>query len=161
MGERVKVGRQAPRCFPGLFSAYAALAAAAVLLPVPVAGQTPEREPPSGEASGSVLGYEREQFEYSGRGWRNPFRPLTTVRGQGPRFEDLEVAGIVFNPQVGSVAVIADRLSKRRFRLREGDRVGTARVVEIRPDEVVFAISTFGAHRQAVLRVKKEREQEE
>ena len=70
-------------------------------------------------------------------------------------------AGIVFNPEVGSVAVIADRLSKRRFRLREGDRVGTARVVEIRPDEVVFAISTFGAHRQAVLRGKKEREQEE
>jgi hypothetical protein len=161
MGERVKVGRQAPRCFPGLFSAYAALAAAAVLLPAPAAGQTPVGEPPSGEASGSVLGYEREQFEYSGRGWRNPFRPLTTVRGQGPRFEDLEVAGIVFNPQVGSVAVIADRLSKRRFRLREGERVGTARVVEIRPDEVVFAISTFGASRQAVLRVKKEREQEE
>ena len=76
-------------------------------------------------------------------------------------FEDLEVAGIVFNSEVGSVAVIADRMSERRFRLREGERVGTARVVEIRPDEVVFAISTFGANRQAVLRVKKEREQEE
>ncbi len=161
MGERVKEGRPAPRCFPRLFSAYAALTAAAVLLPVPAAGQTPQGEPPGGEASGSVLGYEREQFEYSGRGRRNPFRPLTTVRGQGPRFEDLEVAGIVFNPDVGSVAVIADRMSERRFRLREGERVGTARVVEIRPDEVVFAISTFGASRQAVLRVKKEREQEE
>jgi len=108
-----------------------------------------------------VLGYERDQFEYSGRGRRNPFRPLTTVGRQGPRFEDLEVAGIVFNPEVGSVAVIADRMSERRFRLREGERVGTARVVEIRPGEVVFAISTFGANRQAVLRVKKEREQEE
>ena len=108
-----------------------------------------------------MLGYEREQFEYSGRGRRNPFRPLTAVNRQGPRFEDLEVAGIVFNPEVGSVAVIADRMSERRFRLREGERVGTARVVEIRPDEVVFAISTFGANRQAVLRVKKEREQEE
>jgi len=108
-----------------------------------------------------VLGYEREQFEYSGRGQRNPFRPLTTVKGQGPRFEDLEVAGIVFNPEIGSVAVIADRMSERRFRLREGERVGTARVVEIRPDEVVFVITTFGANRQAVLRVKKEREQQE
>ncbi len=155
----MKVGRQAPRCFPRLF--FAALAAAAVLLPVPAAGQTPQGEPPGGEASGSVLGYERERFEYSGRGRRNPFRPLTTVEGQGPRFEDLELAGIVFNPEVGSVAVIADRRSERRFRLREGERVGTARVVEIRPDEVVFAISTFGADRQAVLRVKKEREQEE
>ncbi len=161
MGERVKVGRQAPRRFPKLFSAYAALAAAAVLLPLPAAGQTPEGEAPSGEASGSVLGYEREQFEYPGRGQRNPFRPLTTMDGQGPRFEDLEVAGIVFNPEVGSVAVIADRRSERRFRLREGERVGTARVVEIRPDEVVFVISTFGANRQAVLRVKKEREQQE
>ncbi len=157
----MKVGRQAPRCFPRLFLVYAALTAAAVLLPVPAAGQTPEGEPPGGEASGSVLGYEREQFEYSGRGRSNPVRPLTTVQGQGPRFEDLEVAGIVFSPEAGSVAVIADRMSKRRFRLREGERVGTARVVEIRPDEVVFAISVFGASRQAVLRVKKEREQEE
>ncbi len=155
------MGRQAPRCFPRPFTAYAALAAAAVLLPLPAAGQTPEGEPPSGEASGSALGYEREQFEYSGRGRRDPFRPLTAMARQGPRFEDLEVAGILFNPEVGSVAVIADRMSKRRFRLREGERVGTARVVEIRPDEVVFAVSTFGAHRQAVLRVKKEREQEE
>jgi len=161
MGERAKVGRQASRCFPRFFGAYSVLAAAAVLLPVPAAGQTPEGERASGEASSSVLGYEREQFEYSGRGQRNPFRPLTTVRGQGPRFEDLEVAGIVFNPEVGSVAVIADRMSERRFRLREGERVGTARVVEIRPDEVVFVITTFGANRQAVLRVKKEREQQE
>ena len=81
MGERVKVGRQAPRRFPKLSSAYAALAAAAVLLPVPAVGQTPEGEPSGGETSGSVLGYEREQFEYSGRGQRNPFRPLTTVKG--------------------------------------------------------------------------------
>jgi len=155
------VGRQASGRFPKVFSAYAALAAAAVLLPVPAAGQTPEGEPSSGEASSSVLGYEREQFEYSGRGRRNPFRPLTTVDRQGPRFEDLELAGILFNPEVGSVAVVADRMSERRFRLREGERVGTARVVEIRPDEVIFAISTFAANRQAVLRVKKEREQEE
>ncbi len=161
MGERVKVGRQAPRRFPRLLAAYAALAAAAVLLPVPAVGQTPEGEPSGGETSGSVLGYEREQFEYFGRGRSNPFRPLTTVDTQGPRFEDLEVAGIVFNSEVGSVAVIADRMSERRFRLREGERVGTARVVEIRPDEVLFAISTFGTIRQAVLRVKKEREQEE
>ena len=109
------------------------------------------------EVSDSILGYEREQFDYPGRGRRDPFRPLTTFNASGPRFEDLEVTGIVFSPEVGSIAVIADRTTEKRFRLREGERVGTARVIEIRPGEVVFGISTFGVSRQAILRVKKER----
>jgi hypothetical protein len=67
----------------------------------------------------------------------------------------------VFSPEVGSVVVIADRTNQRRYRLREGERVGTARVLEIRVDEVVFGITTFGVSRQAILRAKKERGQGE
>ncbi len=114
-----------------------------------------------GVMSDSILGYEREEFDYRGRGRRDPFRPLTTFNASGPRFEDLEVTGIVFSPEVGSIAVIADRNTEKRYRLREGEGVGTARVVEIRVDEVVFGISTFGVSRQAILRVKKERGQGE
>ncbi len=114
-----------------------------------------------GEVSDSILGYEREVFDYPGRGRRDPFRPLTTFNASGPRFEDLEVTGIVFSPEIGSIAVLADRNTEKRYRLRVGERVGTARVVEIRQDEVVFGISTFGVSRQAILRVKKERGQGE
>jgi hypothetical protein len=90
-----------------------------------------------------------------------PFRPLTAFNTGGPRFEDLELTGIVYNRDVGSVVVVADRTNSRRYRLREGERVGTARVLEIRPGEVVFAITTFGVSRQAILRAKKERGQGE
>ena len=139
---------------------FSTLVVAALLVPGSIAGQ-PAQEQPSGEVSDSLLGYEREVFIYSSRGRRNPFRPLTTFNAAGPRFEDLEVAGIVFSPAVGSVVVVADRTTERRYRLREGERVGNARVVEIRPDEVVFGITTFGVSRQAILRVKKQRGQGE
>ncbi len=131
------------------------------LLAIPRSGSGQPVQDPLEQVSDSILGYEREAFDYPGRGRRDPFRPLTAFTQSGPRFEDLEVAGIVFSPQVGSVAVIADRATERRYRLREGERVGTARVLEIRQGEVVFGISTFGVVRQAVLRVKKERGQGE
>ena len=131
-----------------------------LLLPASAAGQGSER-PLRGQVSDSILGYEREVFEYPSDGRRNPFRPLTAFHTGGPRFEDLELTGIVYSPEVGSVVVVADRTNERRYRLREGERVGTARVVEIRPDEVVFGITTFGVSRQAILRAKKERGQGE
>ena len=131
-----------------------------LFLPGSVPGQS-SQDPLRGEVSDSILGYEREVFEYSGGGRRNPFRPLTSFNAGGPRFEDLVLTGIVYSPEAGSVAVVADRTNERRYRLREGERVGTARVLEIRPDEVVFGITTFGVSRQAILRAKKERGQGE
>ncbi len=135
-----------------------------VALPLFLPGSAPgqsSQDPLRGEVSDSILGYEREVFEYSGGGRRNPFRPLTSFNAGGPRFEDLVLTGIVYSPEAGSVAVVADRTNERRYRLREGERVGTARVLEIRPDEVVFGITTFGVSRQAILRAKKERGQGE
>lgn len=143
-----------------LFSAASALVALLLLLPGSAAGQG-SQDSPSGAVSDSILGYERELFEYRSAGRRDPFRPLTAFNTGGARFQDLEVTGIVYSPDVGSVVVVADRTNEQRYRLREGERVGTARVLEIRPDEVVFVITTFGVNRQAILRVKKERGQGE
>ena len=131
-----------------------------LFLPGSAPGQS-SQDPLSGEVSDSILGFEREVFEYSAGGRRNPFRPLTAFNTGGPRFEDLVLTGIVYSRDVGSIVVVADRTSERRYRLREGERVGTARVLEIRPDEVVFGITTFGVSRQATLRAKKERGQGE
>ena len=135
-------------------------AALPLFLPGSAPGQS-SQDPLSGEVSDSILGFEREVFEYSAGGRRNPFRPLTAFNTGGPRFEDLVLAGIVYSRDVGSIVVVADRTNERRYRLREGERVGTARVLEIRPDEVVFGITTFGVSRQAILRAKKERGQGE
>jgi hypothetical protein len=131
-----------------------------LFLPGSALGQS-SQDPLRGDVSDSILGYEREVFEYCGGGRRNPFRPLTAFNTGGPRFEDLVLTGIVYSQEAGSVVVVADRTNERRYRLREGERVGTARVLEIRPDEVVFGITTFGVSRQAILRAKKERGQGE
>ncbi|MFQ5689652.1 MAG: hypothetical protein ACE5HQ_05215 [Gemmatimonadota bacterium] len=107
----------------------------------------------------STAGYEREMFTYPGQGRRDPFRPLTAGERIGPRFEDLQLNGVLYSPAVGSVATLTDQKTGKRYRAREGDSLGEIRVVEIRRDSVVFLITSFGINRREVLRVKKDKEQ--
>lgn len=104
--------------------------------------------------------YEREVFDYPSMGRRNPFRPLNAGERIGPQFEDLQLNGVLYAPETGSVAALTDQKSGKRYRAREGDRLGEIRVVQIRPDEVVFLITSYGINRREVLRVKKEEGQE-
>ena len=99
----------------------------------------------------------REKFVYpEGPDRRDPFAPLTAGEEIGPRFADLELSGLIFAPDVGSVAVLTDRTTKRRYRVREGDWLGDARVDRIRVDEVAFTVAGFGLSRTEVLRVARE-----
>lgn len=112
-------------------------------------------------AADSLPVYEREVFGYPTANRRNPFQPIQTGEegGSGPRFEDLTLSGIIYNPSLGSVVVLVDTNLQKRYRLREGDRVGQTRVVDIRPNEVEFSISgATGGARREVLRVKQEQE---
>lgn len=104
--------------------------------------------------------YEREVFDYPSIGRRNPFRPLNAGERIGPQFEDLQLNGVLYAPETGSVATLTDQKSGKRYRAREGDRLGEIRVVQIRPEEVVFVITSYGINRREVLRVKKEEGQE-
>ena len=123
-----------------------ALAAVFRAGPLEVAGQT--RPPPV---------YEREAFTYPAFDRRDPFQPLHLDTQTGPRFGDLTLAGVLYNPQLGSVAILTDRSTGRRYRARERDIIGTARVVRIRMEEVDFVITSFGVSRQETLRARRER----
>lgn len=103
-------------------------------------------------AGGTVL--EREVFRYRPEGRRDPFEPLAAGTDLGPRFEDLELAGIVFSPETGSIAIMVDRATRRRYRVWEGDVVGGAKLVRVRPAEVDFVVTAFGVSRQETLRLK-------
>jgi len=106
-------------------------------------------------AADSVPTYRREVFHFpSGR--KSPFEPVRAGEDLGPRFEDLTLSGVVYNQSLGSVAVLVDRTTGKRYRVHEGERVGQARVARIRPDEVSFVVSGFGQSRTEVLRVKKQ-----
>jgi hypothetical protein len=98
---------------------------------------------------------EREVFEYPAAGRRDPFEPLEAGSELGPRFEDLELSGIIYSPEAGSIVVLVDRNTLRRYRVWEGDAIGGATLMRVTPDEAVFTVTVFGVTRQETLRVKR------
>ena len=133
------------------------LAALAVLLLAAPGLRAQEGEPDDTapvEQAQTAPRLERESFSYSGAGRRDPFKALQAGDELGPRFEDLELAGIIFSPQAGSVIVLVDRSTQRRYRVWEGDIVGGATLLDVTPDEAVFRVTVFGVSRQETLRLK-------
>lgn len=104
--------------------------------------------------------YRRERYVYPTSNRRNPFVSLLDLDDAGPQFEDLDLVGIIFGGSAGSVAALIDRSNDKRYRVRRGDNVGSARVVEIRPDAVVFRVSQFGVTRSETLRIRREEEEQ-
>lgn len=103
--------------------------------------------------------YRRETFSYPQRA-RNPFEPVNGGVQEGPRFQNLVLAGIIYSPSVGSVAVLVDRSTGQRFRVREGERIGQATVLNIRRSDVQFSVAGATQSRQETLQVEKRNEEE-
>lgn len=103
--------------------------------------------------------YRREVFEYPTGGRADPFRPLELGQGVGPRFENLVLGGIIHAPEIGSVVILRDRTTGSRHRVRDGERIGNAQVVEIRPDVVVFSVRGATGPRREILPAESEREE--
>jgi Tfp pilus assembly protein PilP len=115
--------------------------------------QEVERALPS--AAEVTLVYEREVYLYRPGGRRDPFRPLTDDDEMGPRFERLSLQGIIYSTGRGaSVALMGDGTG-RVHRVRQGDVLGNARVVEIGPARVVMAVEVFGTTRQEILELQR------
>lgn len=101
------------------------------------------------------LVYDREIFSYRAAGRRDPFRPLTDDDELGPRFEQLALQAIIYSTGADrSVALLGDGTG-RVYRVRVGDVLGNARVVEIGPMRVVMAVETFGTVRQEMLELQR------
>lgn len=131
------------------------LALLAIGLSSPLGAQT--QEPSEREQQEITLVYEREVYTYSGENRRDPFRPLTGENEMGPRFEALSLRGIIYSTGQGrSVALIADA-DGRIYRVRVGDMVGNARVIEIGSARVVMAVDNFGTIRQEILELSTTR----
>lgn len=114
-----------------------------------------QRTPDQGFHEAKLI-FEREIFTYPSYPRRSPFHPLTEVAERGPRFEDLLLLGIIFSRDLGgSVALLGIRstqdsgISTRR--IREGQRLGAIRVVEIREREVEVQVEDFGVARTRIL----------
>jgi hypothetical protein len=99
----------------------------------------------------------RETFAYSGS-IRDPFNSLLSMAKAGPEVADLQLVGIYQNMRnpSGSVAVFREKEGGKRHKLRAGDQLGRARVLQIRERDVVFTIEDFGFERQETLSLRKQ-----
>jgi hypothetical protein len=124
----------------------------------PLSAQAPApAAPPAAPVAEPVLVFDREVFNYEGSARRDPFSSLIGKAGLGPRFEDLAIKGIILSgPQ--SVVLLTDASAKKVYRVRRGDVVGNARVVEIAANHVIFAVENFGQYRQEILELKRKPE---
>jgi hypothetical protein len=120
-------------------------------LPLGAATASAQSTAPPRAAPVVELEYEREVFRYPVAGRRDPFSALSRRGDLGPRFEELTLHGIIFSAGGGrSVAVVADG-SGKRHRVRRGDVIGDAQVLDIGPARVIFSVENFGIQRQEML----------
>jgi hypothetical protein len=99
----------------------------------------------------------RETFAYGG-GPRDPFASLLNSTTSGPEIGSLELVGVYQNlrDSDNSVVVLRDKTTTKRYKLRVGDQVGRAKLVQIRPRDAVFTIRDFGFERQETLSLRKQ-----
>ncbi|MGH7506254.1 MAG: hypothetical protein ACRELX_11410 [Longimicrobiales bacterium] len=128
------------------------IATAALLCAAPAAAQRPAAAD-TGNAAEPQLVFDREVFNYPAGGRRDPFQPLTASE-DGPLFEELTLRMIVFARDPRESLVLVQDISEKIHRLRRGDRVGNATVVDIGRTRVLFSVNEFGVYRQGVLDLK-------
>jgi len=147
-----------------------ALAALLALLAAPAAAQAPARPVAAAPAAAPAAAtlpagevYRREVFRYQRGGRPDPFQPLLTAAELGFRVEDLRLSAIIYSPGGNrSVAVFATGDSARRYRLRQGQRMGTMTVLRILPNRVDVRVDEFGgSHLQSIPLVRRERIQQQ
>lgn len=98
----------------------------------------------------------RETFAYGG-GTRDPFSSLINSNKDGPELADLDLVAVyqdLRNPS-NSVVVLREKVSTKRHKMRVGDQLSRARLVQIRPRDAVFMIQDFGFERQETLSLRK------
>ncbi len=99
----------------------------------------------------------RETFAYSG-GARDPFVSLLNTSAGGPEIGNLELVGVYQNlrDSRNSVVVLREKGTGKRHKLRVGDQLGRAKLVQIRPRDAVFTVRDFGFERQETLSLRKQ-----
>ena len=130
----------------------------------PVRGQeTPPTSPPQQVPDSVDLVFEREIFVYPRYERRNPFTPLIAGDRAGPRFEELQLIGVVLstNPE-NSIAVFGPSVragvregAGRSYRVRRGDTLGNIRILEIQQTRVVVEVEEFGLTEQRIMELRR------
>ena len=71
-----------------------------------------------------------------------PFASLINSTTTGPEIGDLDLVGVYqdLRDSDNSIVVLREKATAKRYKLRVGDQLGRARLVQIRPRDAVFTI---------------------
>jgi hypothetical protein len=118
---------------------------------------TPVSATDSAAAEPSEATVIRETFTYGGAA-RDPFASLIKTAHAGPELADLQLVGIYEDLRYSgnSIAVLREKSTGKRYKLRQGEQVGRLRVTQVRSKDVVFTIQDFGYERQETLSLRKQ-----
>jgi len=92
------------------------------------------------------MAFAEGEFAYDAKGKRDPFIPLVSGSGGGyasdayeaSAAEDIRLEGIVWDDVKGSIAIINGEIAK------EGDFVGSIKILKINKDSVIFDVGGKG-----------------
>jgi hypothetical protein len=108
------------------------------------------------------LVFDREVFVYPQYQRRNPFSPLVSGDAAGPRFEGLQLMGVIYSPDPDkSVALFGPRAGQasadavKTYRVRRGDQLGNIRILQIQETRVVVEIEEFGMREQRIMEMQR------
>jgi hypothetical protein len=117
-----------------------------------VGTSAPRKSSTSLSKTPSEITIDREAFDYSANGRRDPYKSLMTTSDLRPLLTDLKLTAVAFDPRGdNSVAILRDVQTKEQYRMRPGMTLGRMRVASIRPRAIVFTIEEFGFNRQESL----------
>jgi len=135
-------------------STVAVAALVGLVLPQGVLAQDPAPAAPQAEPE---LVFEREVFDYPSFQRSNPFVPLSASDQGGPRYEQLTLTGIIWDPDptysvavltTGAVNVAEDGTVTvavgAAYNAKVGQRIGNTTIREIQRDRVVVDVEEFG-----------------
>ncbi len=129
----------------------------------PLRAQDPPPQTQQRPRPGSVeLIFDREVFVYPQYQRRNPFTPLLSGDAAGPRFEGLQLLGVIFSTDPAkSVALFGPRAGQanpevvKTYRVRRGDQLGNIRILQIQETRVVVEIEEFGMREQRIMELQR------
>ncbi len=140
----------------------AAVQSAQPVRPAPGKGAQAPAAPKADVVQDSThVAFDREVFAYVVGGRRDPFASPIETGEIRPLIADLRVTGIIFDARGrNSVAVMRDMSTQEQYRVKTGDRLGRARVAQIKPQEVVMTIDEYGFSRQEILKLAVQNSQQ-
>jgi hypothetical protein len=135
------------------------LGTSGVLFPLAALGQ--QAQPPDT----ADLVFEREVFVYPQFERRNPFVRVLSGDEGGPRFEEIQLIGVIYSPNPElSVALLGPRggggegqqqARRTTYRARLGQRLGNVRILEIQQTRIVVEVEEFGLTEQRIMELRR------